>query len=592
MMSADKIFNKKSSVVRGNNELKLSVCPSSNDNFCLISKDFISKVLISISLSFTNLFELTTELFRNTSGTKDLYVDSQTCQTILILAARQDDEDTFNLFCKLVETSWDIKIISIRFHSNILKNMTYEHTPLHEASKRGNYNLFKYLFNIYRNKLQSMPGLVQVCISDSSGNSDDVIRNKNKILRLLSSENIKYNFKSIEGSLLDGINVTLFTNISDMIGFTMTEKDVKWLYNFVVCYFTKIEEMDVLVNWLISKDMPQFLLCIYESQKSLVTDAVRLNVLGPRSLEILYKYHKFCLGTIMYFVKNCKNRHVLLKKMVDLVVDVNLDDVNDPIILHWADHMFEVDPMKYACFDNSDRSNVCQRLEKLKTDNVKSHYDELINLIKESQSITNNGRILYNSNEILGRGSFGIVYKGTFNGRPVAVKQIYFKAGQEEQVAQETKFLLESDGHENIIKCFHVHKAAPVILIALEICTITLEKWVDTYRLTYTKEQACNILHQITKGLDFLHDRHVVHLDINPQNILLNLVGDIKVKIADFGNSRILPFSNKDIKLEADTQTFKWMAPEVIHITSNPKLDVIKNLVYVNVIVIEIFMAC
>ena len=55
------------------------------------------------------------------------------------------------------------------------------------------------------------------------------------------------------------------------------------------------------------------------------------------------------------------------------------------------------------------------------------------------------------------------------------------------------------------------------------------------------------LIHQCLRALDFLHKNNVVHRDIKPDNIFINL-DDLVVKIGDFGLSRSLPesLSGKD----------------------------------------------
>lgn len=558
----------------------LAVCSNLHENFELISKDFISKILLSVSFSYKHLFRVATELFKEITGGKFSFIDHQTYQAISILAARKDHVQTFQYFCTSVEANGGTNIALIRFHSDIVKNMVYEHTPLHEAAKRGNYILFEYLFNVYEKRRQSMSGLVQACLSESSQNSKDVITNKNKILRLLSSENIKYDFKDMETSLLDGVHVTLFTKVCEMIGYTLSEKDVKWLYRFVVYYFTSDDQMDAFVNCIISKDLTRLLLHSYEEQNTLLIDSIRQNVLGPKSLERIYTSQWFDLGVIAYSVTKCKNRCKLLRKMISLAGDVSLDDSTDPTILNWATTMFDFDPMRFVGFDKSDRANMGQRLATHKMANLKRYGDEIRkHVLWGNQS--NSGHILYNSNKILGKGTFSTVYEGTLNQRIVAVKKIYFNAKQEKKVDQETKLLLECDGHENIIKCFYSQKSAHNVLIALEKCEHTLEKWVSMNQSGDVKVKALQILNQTTKGLQYLHSKNVVHLDITPQNILLSLSSDdIKVKINDFGNSRSLSDSSTIIKLEDGAGTIEWMAPEVIRMTSQQNHGLGQKLVW------------
>jgi serine/threonine protein kinase len=41
---------------------------------------------------------------------------------------------------------------------------------------------------------------------------------------------------------------------------------------------------------------------------------------------------------------------------------------------------------------------------------------------------------------------------------------------------------------------------------------------------------------QILRGLDYCHNKNILHRDLKPQNILINMNGE--VKIADFGLAR------------------------------------------------------
>ena len=62
----------------------------------------------------------------------------------------------------------------------------------------------------------------------------------------------------------------------------------------------------------------------------------------------------------------------------------------------------------------------------------------------------------------------------------------------------------------------------------------------------------------VMQGLDYLHANHVVHGDIKPDNLLL--AADGRVKISDFGSSRILQgtgMMNKTVGTPA------FLAPEV-----------------------------
>lgn len=71
-----------------------------------------------------------------------------------------------------------------------------------------------------------------------------------------------------------------------------------------------------------------------------------------------------------------------------------------------------------------------------------------------------------------------------------------------------------------------------------------------------------NLLRQILEGIKHIHDAGVIHRDLKPQNILINLT-TMKPYIIDFGLSLLLDetVTNKSYKR---CGTMGYMAPEVI----------------------------
>ncbi|KAK6115057.1 hypothetical protein DH2020_007326 [Rehmannia glutinosa] len=74
----------------------------------------------------------------------------------------------------------------------------------------------------------------------------------------------------------------------------------------------------------------------------------------------------------------------------------------------------------------------------------------------------------------------------------------------------------------------------------------------------------------VCKGMEYLHQKNVIHRDLKTANLLMDTCK--VVKVADFGVAR---FQNKGGVMTAETGTYRWMAPEVInHQPYDQKADV------------------
>jgi serine/threonine protein kinase len=68
-------------------------------------------------------------------------------------------------------------------------------------------------------------------------------------------------------------------------------------------------------------------------------------------------------------------------------------------------------------------------------------------------------------------------------------------------------------------------------------------KSVEMYKSIQSLSSLTSIMHQILEGISYLHRIGVVHTDIKPGNILIDLPTG-SIKICDFGMARMLPFSS------------------------------------------------
>ncbi|WPK24863.1 hypothetical protein PUMCH_002158 [Australozyma saopauloensis] len=196
-------------------------------------------------------------------------------------------------------------------------------------------------------------------------------------------------------------------------------------------------------------------------------------------------------------------------------------------------------------------------------------------------------KLLVNSNliiskEILGVGSHGtIVYKGTFENRPVAVKQMldnfYHLADHE------VRLLQESDDHPNVIRyfCSQSSDTGNFLYIALELCVCSLAELVekpDAYPepLRLKDRLRNDVLLQLVNGLHYLHSLKIVHRDLKPQNILVGEPSNrqkqendstVRLLISDFGLCKKLDADQSSFRAttnHAASGTMGWRAPELL----------------------------
>jgi serine/threonine-protein kinase/endoribonuclease IRE1 len=119
---------------------------------------------------------------------------------------------------------------------------------------------------------------------------------------------------------------------------------------------------------------------------------------------------------------------------------------------------------------------------------------------------------------VLGFGGHGtVVYRGTLDGRQVAVKRMLkaYHASADREIA----LLIESDGHLNVVRYFLKEVKGDFVYLALELCDMSLHDLIVKLRhassegpmqsqlLSITK----STLYQIACGVRHLHSLRIVH---------------------------------------------------------------------------------
>lgn len=194
-------------------------------------------------------------------------------------------------------------------------------------------------------------------------------------------------------------------------------------------------------------------------------------------------------------------------------------------------------------------------------------------------------------NSPIGRGAYGTVHRGVYDGKVVAAKLLDF--GQQERKTEakiaSLRALFQQEvsvwhklDHPNVTKFVGASLGTSDCKIPSEfshgdqlqepsnICCVVVEYLaggtlkaflIKNRRQKLAFKVVVQIALDISRGLNYLHSKKIVHRDVKTENILLDESGT--VKLADFGVARIEASNPKD--MTGETGTLGYMAPEVLH---------------------------
>ncbi|ANZ76285.1 BA75_03742T0 [Komagataella pastoris] len=182
---------------------------------------------------------------------------------------------------------------------------------------------------------------------------------------------------------------------------------------------------------------------------------------------------------------------------------------------------------------------------------------------------------LFKRTEVIGRGRFGVVYKGINRqtNRVVAIKVLNLDTGEDEvkEVQQEIQFLSQLKQAPNITHYQGSYLNGTRLWIIMDYCAGgALRSLLKTGPI---EERYCAvIMRELLVALHYVHKAGVIHRDLKAANILITKEGNIQ--LCDFGVAAQL--TSTSVKRTTMAGTPYWMAPEVIMegASYNAKVDV------------------
>jgi len=165
----------------------------------------------------------------------------------------------------------------------------------------------------------------------------------------------------------------------------------------------------------------------------------------------------------------------------------------------------------------------------------------------------------------IGEGTYGVVYKAqqkSQHNRLVALKKIRLDTeteGVPSTAIREISLLKELE-HPNIVSLLDVIHCDKKLHLVFEYLDRDLKKFMDDYGKPLPIGWVKSYMHQLLLGIEFCHSHRVLHRDLKPQNLLIDIHGAIK--LADFGLARTFTIPIRMYTHEVVTLWYR--APEIL----------------------------
>lgn len=167
--------------------------------------------------------------------------------------------------------------------------------------------------------------------------------------------------------------------------------------------------------------------------------------------------------------------------------------------------------------------------------------------------------------EAFDEGTYGVVYRGTWNGTPVVIKRLLMTGDQVEKSFFREVKVWSTMNHPRVVKLWGAcHVSSPLFFVCEDAPN---GNFAEFFKVKENKQQLWRRFHEAALGLAYLHSEKVVHGDLKCTNLLI--AADGRTKICDFGFSYIRNAS-MSLSEKAKTDAVRWTALECFETQERP----------------------
>ncbi|KAF9970646.1 hypothetical protein BGZ73_006627 [Actinomortierella ambigua] len=189
---------------------------------------------------------------------------------------------------------------------------------------------------------------------------------------------------------------------------------------------------------------------------------------------------------------------------------------------------------------------------------------------------------------LIGSGSYGVVFKGRYQARKVAIKRFRFDAHEAHRAEIEREIgVLKSLQDRYIIQYYGVIRDNNNISLITEYAEGgSLRNTIASGDLTdwNTKRR---IAQEIASGLAFIHHKNIIHRDLKSDNVLLTRYKE--VRLCDFGLAVVKKSSEAHLT-NTLRGTLLWQAPELL--TAQPAYSPMSDMYALGMVMWEMAAMC